>query len=352
MECTKCGSMFCKACIDEWLRYKKECPNRCKMNQDAVIRPASRIVTKLINKCDIRCVFCDEVFKVEHIDEHERNCKTPKCSNPLCRKALDTAKGKIRVPNSILFSCSEACKLVSMFNIEVLNAPKETSLQIFSKFIKSNKFEQDSQGLSQHNSEEIKDSSASGVAALVPNPIDSTGQLQTLTEFTWDPDSIHPSIQIFPDKKIALLNETEYNYRNIFGSIGFTSGINYWEIVIDSRTQNELKIGVSKERKKDLTGAFSDYITGYAFYGLGELRHGENSTGIKYGKKFRKSGVVGVCLNMEQGTLSFSLCGEYFGVAFKEKALEKGPIYPAVGLLRVSGITLITGKPVPAYFKH
>jgi len=354
MECTKCGAMFCKLCIDEWLRYKKECPNRCKMAQDAVIKPASRIVSKLIHKYEIRCVFCDEKFKVEQIDEHERNCKTPKCANPLCRKSLDSTKDKHRVPKSVCYTCSEVCKYVAMFQAELSTADKASPLKVFDQFIRTLKFEPDSQGLSQHLSEEVKDSS-SIIPALMQNSNPSGGLHPALTgmnEFVWDTDSAHPSVMFFAEKRMALLNDTEFSYKNIFGSVGFMGGSQYWEIIIDSRTQNELKIGVSKERKKGLAGAFSDTSSGFAYYGLGELRHGEDGTGVKYGKKFRKSGIIGVYLNMDQGTLTFSLNGEYFGPAFKDKSLEKGPIYPAVALLRVSGIILVTGKPAPAYFKH
>lgn len=50
--------------------------------------------------------------------------------------------------------------------------------------------------------------------------------------------------------------------------------------------------------------------------GLGQLRNGSNATGSSYGKRFKKSGVLGICLNMDKGTLSFALDGEYMGVAF------------------------------------
>jgi hypothetical protein len=353
MECTKCGAMFCKSCIDEWLRFKKECPNRCKMNQDAVIKPASRIVLKLINKCEIRCVFCDEKFKIEAIEEHEKNCKTPKCANPLCRKVLEPSKGKLRVPKSVLSACSEACKFTAMFHIELTSDQKQSPLEVFGRFVRTVKLEPDSQGLSQVLGEENKDSAASGAhgslaAGLASQP---SGQLG-LTDFVWDSDFAHATTIFFAEKRMALMNETVYDYRNVFGNVGFTGGIQYWEIIIDSRTQHELKIGVTKERRKDLVGSFSDFPTGFAYFGLGELRHGEDSNGVKYGKKFRKSGIIGVCLNMEQGTLSFSHNGEYLGLAFKDKALETGPIFAAVSLLRTCGIILVTGKPLPAYFKH
>jgi hypothetical protein len=36
---------------------------------------------------------------------------------------------------------------------------------------------------------------------------------------------------------------------------------------------------------------------------------------------------------MERGNLSYSLDGEFMGVAFEDEELQTGPIYPAVALL-------------------
>jgi len=99
-----------------------------------------------------------------------------------------------------------------------------------------------------------------------------------------------------------------------------------------------------------MNSAFCDYDHGFAFYGLGQLRHGSNASGAPYGKKFKKEGVLGVFLDMNKGTLSFSLNGEYFGVAFKSDALKKGPIWPAVSLLHCAGCRLENGKKVPSQF--
>jgi E3 ubiquitin-protein ligase NRDP1 len=54
---------------------------------------------------------------------------------------------------------------------------------------------------------------------------------------------------------------------------------------------------------------------------------------------------------MNKGTLSFSLNGEYMGVAFQDNILMKGPIYPAVALLHCAGCSLDTTKPIPQNMK-
>jgi hypothetical protein len=68
-----------------------------------------------------------------------------------------------------------------------------------------------------------------------------------------------------------------------------------------------------------VNSSFSDYEFGFGYYGLGQLRHNSNSVGIPYGKYFKKKGILGVCLNMNLGTLSFALDGEYMGVAFEDQ---------------------------------
>jgi SPRY domain len=47
----------------------------------------------------------------------------------------------------------------------------------------------------------------------------------------------------------------------------------------------------------------------------------------------KKEGVLGVLLDMNRGTLSFSLNNILLGVAFEDEELMKGPIWPAVALL-------------------
>lgn len=111
-----------------------------------------------------------------------------------------------------------------------------------------------------------------------------------------------------------------------------------------------MKIGVTKNRDFDLKTAFSDYQFGWAFYGLGQLRHCDAANGPKFGKNFKKQGVLGVFLDMNRGTLSFSIDGEWQGVAFDDEELKKGPIYPAVALLHIAGCTLVTDKVAPPIF--
>ena len=168
-------------------------------------------------------------------------------------------------------------------------------------------------------------------------------------EFGWDSEMSSKEINFSPDFRHAFLYETNYYFRTIVSNRPFFGGVHYWEIVADARTEHELKIGVTSQQTFNVNSSFSDYVFGFAYYGLGQLRHSDNSLGKPYGKFFKKKGVLGVLLNMNLGTLSFSLDGEFMGVAFEDPLLTKGPIWAAVSLLHIGGLTLISGLEPPSY---
>lgn len=151
--------------------------------------------------------------------------------------------------------------------------------------------------------------------------------------------------------RCLFLREDLYNFRTVIANKSFDSGIHYWEIIADARTENELKVGVCKTRDFDLKTAFSDYAFGWAYYCIGQLRHCDFANGTTFGNKsMKKDGVLGVLLDMNKGTLSFSLNSHLLGVAFEDEELKKGPIWPAVALLHCAGCILVTGKPAPSIF--
>jgi len=168
-------------------------------------------------------------------------------------------------------------------------------------------------------------------------------------EFAWDPEVSSKEIGFSPDCRHAFLHETNYYFRTTIANKPFFGGIHYWEVIADARTEHELKIGVTAQQTFNVNSSFSDYEFGFAYYGLGQLRHSNNSVGEPFGKFFKKKGVLGVLLNMNLGTLSFALDGEYMGVGFEDKLLTKGPIWAAVSLLHIGGMTLISGMEPPTY---
>lgn len=80
------------------------------------------------------------------------------------------------------------------------------------------------------------------------------------------------------------------------------------------------------------------------------MRHHSNAHGEAYGKPVKRQGVIGVFLNMNKGTLCFSIDGEYCGKAYQDEQLKTGPIFPAVSLLHLAGCTLSSGRHPPRYF--
>ncbi len=67
----------------------------------------------------------------------------------------------------------------------------------------------------------------------------------------------------------------------------------------------------------NLEEAFSDTVNGWAIYN-GQTRHNSNSTGPVYGTALTPGDIVGVAVDMVEGTLGFYRNQTYWGVAFKD----------------------------------
>lgn len=168
----------------------------------------------------------------------------------------------------------------------------------------------------------------------------------------WNNKQCGMNVTFAADNTSVFLKEEAYVFRSVVCGEGFVSGCHYWEIHADGRTENELKIGVSGNNIFDFNTAFCDHKFGFAFYGLAQLRHGSNATGSQFGKRFKKTGILGIYLNMNKGTLSFSINGEDMGVAFQDNDLMRGPLYPAVALLHCAGCTIKGELPIPKLYAN
>jgi hypothetical protein len=69
-----------------------------------------------------------------------------------------------------------------------------------------------------------------------------------ITRFEWDSSIIPKEVKVTSDNRCIYLKEDDYIFRTVYGNVGFTEGIHYWEIVADSRSEHEMKIGVSAQR--------------------------------------------------------------------------------------------------------
>ena len=318
-ECVKCGAMYCTSCIDDWISKKNECPAGCSDARNS-IKPISGALAKLYKNLDIKCKYteeCDKVVKLIDLAYHEMMCQLPKCE--FFQFCGNHVRPSLRENTTV---CDNVCAL--------LKSIKEANSNWVAVY-------ESIRGAVQKPRTAVKE------VTLLKSSDDST-------EFKWDNSQVGRHVEISNNQKSLFLKEQAYIFRSVIGDKAMMGGVHYWEIHADIRTEHELKVGVALTKDFNFDTSFSDFELGYAYYGLGQLRHSNNSGGGSYGKKWKKEGVLGVCLNMNRGTLSFALDEEFMGEAFKSEKLKKGPIYPAVSLLHLAGCKLVTGKPVPKYF--
>jgi hypothetical protein len=94
------------------------------------------------------------------------------------------------------------------------------------------------------------------------------------------------------------------------GSVGFSSGVHFWEFKIEQADAGSIFIGVSE--KPESKQRLNRWI-GYGFannrtsYRLAQQSPGEQVA--VYGDQFHAGDVVGVVLDMNRGRLSFFLDG-------------------------------------------
>lgn len=322
-ECLKCGTMYCGGCIDAWTATHNECPLGCPDARSS-IRPISGALSKIYRNLDIKCQYpkCAKIVKICELEQHEALCQLPEC------EFFAQCGNFVKVKEAFQGTCSLLCQM--MKQIKQSNGDWKPIYQQ----LKS-----------------LRDAPPQQPMGLEKQPSGSMiGSQNAAPVFKWDKKRMGDGITLTEDGKGVFLKENAYLFRSVLSDTPMHSGVHYWEIHADSRTENELKIGVFCGKDLNCNIAFCDNDLGFAYYGLGQLRHGSNSSGTAYGKKFKKTGILGVCLDMNKGTISFGLDGENWGPAFKSDTLKKGPIVAAVALLHQAGCSLVTGKKVPEIF--
>ena len=94
--CFYCDTLFCKECIRDWAKIKKECPNRCHYKEGKLNVSLLRVLSKIRVNCkicfktvsyesllgihklvcegrEINCLYCDLKIKMFKFKEHRDN---------------------------------------------------------------------------------------------------------------------------------------------------------------------------------------------------------------------------------------------------------------------------------------
>ena len=108
--CMKCQQVYCKACLDDWLKRGQGCPTRC---QDSQFQK-SISTCELLNKIKFRCKICEEVVYYDKLKEHtSQNCREKKKEKPELTKTFTDPKLTMNSnSDNFLFLYSNSTRLI------------------------------------------------------------------------------------------------------------------------------------------------------------------------------------------------------------------------------------------------
>ncbi|CAM9365219.1 unnamed protein product, partial [Choristocarpus tenellus] len=162
------------------------------------------------------------------------------------------------------------------------------------------------------------------VAGTTPWSQQISAETEPGVAFRFDPANSGPAIFVDRNELSASFGSNE-TWSTILGTTPFISGKNYWELHLEKSSMAYLFIGVAT-RDTELTTFLGGDEYGWGFIGDRALYH--KRTKVKaYGERFSQGDTIGVTLNLDRGTLSFSKNGLDLGVAFEGLV---GELYPAV----------------------
>jgi hypothetical protein len=142
--------------------------------------------------------------------------------------------------------------------------------------------------------------------------------------FCFDAGSSGPNIRLSQDGLTASFTSNEM-WSTVLGTTGFGVGVNRWAVHIEKSVTAYIFIGVAS-RDVGLCNFLGGDSNGWGYIGDRALYH-QRSKVKSYGERFSQGDTIGVTLDMDRGTLSFTHNGASLGVAFEGLS---GELFPAV----------------------
>nr|CCA19532.1 HECT E3 ubiquitin ligase putative [Albugo laibachii Nc14] len=187
--------------------------------------------------------------------------------------------------------------------------------------------------------------------------VENRGEIRISNQhlFKMDPHNHFPTLSISEDgMSVTCMNGDTRNLA--LGTVGFTSGVYYWEVRVDQAEFGSVFIGVcEKPGPPGSHSALSNRLNRWNGWGFVNFRASyHNSTERIYGDHFNAGDTIGVRLDMEQGKLSFFMDGIKYGehivtdlgVAFENIKGDRNTrtLYPCIGMRKGGDRVCLNGK--------
>jgi hypothetical protein len=137
---------------------------------------------------------------------------------------------------------------------------------------------------------------------------------------TWNPSDKSPEVSLSGGDLLAT--STSANNESVRSTLGKSSGKWYWEITITTGTFGHIGVATSSEPLDNLP--IGTTTAGWAY--RSDAVKVTNNTATVYGATYTTNDVIGVALDMDNGTLTFYKNGASQGQAFTGLT---GTVYPA-----------------------
>lgn len=156
--------------------------------------------------------------------------------------------------------------------------------------------------------------------------------------FHWDSAFTSTKLKL-DETKLTCTSIEGSGFKTTVGTEKFYAGGRYYFELFLNKGQL-VKIGVCRPTPLNLEEAFCDTVNGWGIYN-GETRHNSNSTGSKYGVQLQTGDILGVAVDMIDGTVIYYRNGQSWGVAFKDPQLATGELVAAISPIYVNDVVTL-----------